>query len=432
MSDEEHKMHQQLWANLHGDVLEEVAMHIPIIDLFSASLVSHEWRRAVHSSLLCRPCQRPWLILRDLCNPKLSAFAIHALDPYSRSWISITRHSVSEKPFEMVGPCFLRGPKGDRLCALMFHKMVIDTFSVKISSLITQFLRHDEVNFAYLIPFDQAISKDPFGARWEQDMKAPRMFRLDPVVAEVGRWVLVLGGECSIERDYEEEGSVEVYDRQTGVWETARLMPAVFQGSTCATWLSVAATGKRLYAMERKTGWLSWFDPESKRWGPVRQVGPDSAVRAWAITGGSSEKLLLVGVGRASAGAEEHGEVVKVRLWEVEGDNPWEVDSEWEEMPREMVDRLFPSEKGGDSTWRGHSVDVCGTENGGYVCNPSEMRNGVVMFDLATARKRKGEKRGRIVEGWEWVPLPERVGENPMGRILCGCAPVRSHDVFLV
>lgn len=132
MEDEEQKIHQQmqLWVNLHGDVLEEVAMHVPIIDLLSASLVSHEWFRAVHSSLLYRPCQFPWLILRDLCSPKLSAFSIHALDPYSRSWHSIIRHSISERPFEMVGPCFLRCSKGDRLYSLLFRKMVIDSSSV--------------------------------------------------------------------------------------------------------------------------------------------------------------------------------------------------------------------------------------------------------------------------------------------------------------
>lgn len=267
---------------------------------------------------------------------------------------------------------------------------------------------------------NQAISKDPLGARWEQDMKAPRKFRLDPVVAEVGRWVLVVGGDCSVERDYEEEGWVEVYDKQGGFWESAGLMPEVFGGSTCATWLSVAATGKRLYIMERKSGWLSWFDPEMKRWGPVRQVGPRAAVWAWAVTVGASENLLLVGAGRA------HGEAVKVKIWEVEGDDLRVEESGSEEMPREMVDRLFQSEEGRGASWRGHSVDACGTEKGGYVWNPSEMRNGVVLFGLA----REGSRR-RIVERWEWVPAPERVGENPMGRILCGCSPVRLNDVSL-
>ncbi|KAJ4821670.1 Kelch repeat-containing F-box-like protein [Rhynchospora pubera] len=388
MSAEEQKMHQQLWANLHGDVLEEVAMHVPIVDLLSASLVSREWRRAVCSSLVYRPHQRPWLILRDLRSPKSSAFSIHALDPYSRSWVSVTRRSISDRPFEMVGPCFMRRSTGDRFCALMFRKMT--------------------------------ISKDPFGARWEQDTKAPRKFRLDPVVAEVGWWILVVGGECSIDRDYEEEGPVEVYDKRTGVWESAGLMPVVFEGSTCAAWLSVVASSKRLYVMERKSGWLSWFDPESKRWGPVRQMRPDPGVSAWAITVGYGEKLLLFGARR---GRDGDG-VMKVKIWEVEGDNLRVVDTEGEEMPAEMVDGLFPADEGQDATWQGYSVhvDMCGTEHGGYVCNPNPLwmrkRNGVVLFDLSRSRS------SRIVERWEWVPLPERVGDNPMGRILCGCSPV--------
>lgn len=237
----------------------------------------------------------------------------------------------------------------------------------------------------------------------------------------MGRWVLVVGGECCcIERDYEEEGSVEIYDKQTRNWKSAELMPVVYEGSTSATWLSIVATSKRLYIIERKTGWLSWFDPESKRWGSTSQLRLDPAVSAWAITNGINEKkLLLVGVGRFSGG--EPGGGVKVRFWEVEGDNLLVVDSEFEEMPREMVDRLFPLDKGHDATWQDYSVDVCGTENGGYVCNPLEMRNGVVRFDLG---------RNRIVDEWEWVPLPERVGDNPMGRILCGCSPVGLSDVF--
>ncbi|KAJ4749292.1 Kelch repeat-containing F-box-like protein [Rhynchospora pubera] len=288
----------------------------------------------------------------------------------------------------MVGPCFMRRSTGDRFCALMFRKMT--------------------------------ISKDPFGARWEQDTKAPRKFRLDPVVAEVGWWVLVVGGECSIDRDYEEEGPVEVYDKRTGVWESAGLMPVVFEGSTCAAWLSVVASSKRLYVMERKSGWLSWFDPESKRWGPVRQMRPDPGVSAWAITVGYGEKLLFFGARRGTDGDG----VIKVKIWEVEGDNLRVVDTEGEEMPAEMVDGLFPADEGQDATWQGYSVhvDVCGTEHGGYVCNPNPLwmrkRNGVVLFDLSRSRS------SRIVERWEWVPLPERVGDNPMARILCGCSPV--------
>lgn len=138
--DAEQARQRHLWANLRGDMLEEVAMHMPVTDLLSASCVSREWRRAALSSLQrrARACRRPWLILRDLRSPKSAAFSIHALDPYSRSWLSITRRSVSARPFEMVGPGFLRGCNGDRLYALLFHQMVFSIiFTSTIHTLIT-------------------------------------------------------------------------------------------------------------------------------------------------------------------------------------------------------------------------------------------------------------------------------------------------------
>ncbi|KAJ3704484.1 hypothetical protein LUZ61_008189 [Rhynchospora tenuis] len=380
---------KQLQAELRGDVLEKVVMHVPMADLPSVSFVSREWHRAVHSSLLYRPSQLPWLIMRDQRSPKSSSLYIHALDPYSRSWISF---SLSNKPFEMVMPCILRRSGGDRFYALLFRKM--------------------------------AISRDPFGAKWEE-AKALRTWKADPVVAEVGPYVVVAGGGSLMELDYGQEGSVELYDRRTSMWEPAGLIPVMFEGSTCATWLSVVASHKRLYIMERKTGWISWFDPEIKRWGPVRQLRPDPALSAWAITVGNEEKLLLFGVGREGEG--EHGGKMKVRTWQVKGDNLLVVDNKAEEMPKEMVDRLFPCDKGDDATWQDCSLEVCGTEHGGYVCNPVEMRNGVVGFELSSQGKKNSKRI--IVERWEWVPSPERVGHNPMGRILCGSSPVGFHDI---
>lgn len=259
-----------------------------------------------------------------------------------------------------------------------------------------------------------AISEDPFGTEWRKEAKAPKVWRQDAVVAEVGRWVVVAGGGCPmVLDDGEEVGAVEVYDKHTGAWESAETMPAAFDGSTSATWLSVAASDERLYVMEKKTGLIGSFDPKSKRWGPTCQSRPDPTVQSWAIAIGRDEKVLVAGVGPACQSG------TKVRFWEVNPETMMRAaDSKSEEeMPREMAERLFPIEDEEDAMWQSFSVEVCGTERGGYVYNPSEMRNGAVLYEFA-------EERGKIVRRWEWVPLPERVGENGMGKIEFGCSAV--------
>lgn len=280
-----------------------------------------------------------------------------------------------------------------------------------------------------MVVIRQAISRDPLGRRWEQDISPPRKFRLDAVVAEVGRWVVVVGGESSMDREYEEEGSVEVYDKQTGRWESAGLMPSVFEGSTCATWLSVAATGKRLYMVERRSGWVSWFDPESMRWGPARRMRGDAGVSAWAMMAGGQEKLIVVGAGRAGSGGG-----TRVRAWEVEGEALVDAraysqgvtltSAQEEEVPREMAERLFPRKDR-----ERIDIDVCGGQDGGYVCNPREMRNGVLLFQRSSASASASAKAATRFERWEWVPLPESVGHNPMARILSGSSPLAFEDV---
>ncbi|KAF3334687.1 F-box/kelch-repeat protein [Carex littledalei] len=371
----------QPYLDLYGDVLEAVVTRVPTIDLIPASRVSREWRCAIRSSLCRQPRRSPWLLLRHLRHSSSPIFSLHAFDPFSSSWVSVPQNSPSSDNKSNGTMVFLCGSTGDRLHSLSISSMV--------------------------------VSEDPFGTAWRKATKAPKVWRKDAVVAEVGRWVVVAGGGCPmVLEEGEEVGAVEVYDKHSGAWESAEPIPEGFDGSTSATWLSVAAYDDRLYVMEKKTGLVGLFDPKTKRWGPTCQPRPDPTVQSWAVVIGHDDRLLVVGVGPACQST------TKVRFWEVNRETLQGADNQLEEeMPREMVERLFPSEEGYDDTWKSYSVEVCGTERGGYVYNPLEMRNGVVFYEFA-------EEKGKIVGRWEWVPLPERVRECWMGRIEFGCSAV--------
>ncbi|KAJ3686917.1 hypothetical protein LUZ61_016081 [Rhynchospora tenuis] len=375
--------------DLYGDVLEAVVTRVPTVDLIPASRVSREWHRAVRSSLLRHPRRSPWLLLRFLPRPTSPGlFSIHAFDPFSSSWLSLPQYSgtSNKKPADDGMTTFLCASTGDRLHTLSASTMV--------------------------------VSKDPFCTEWRKEAKAPKVWRKDAVVAEVGQWVVVAGGGCHmVLEEGDVVGAVEVYDKKAGTWESAEPIPEQFDGSAYATWLSAAASDERLYVMEKKAGLVGSFDPQSKRWGPTCQLRLDPAVSSWAIAIGRDERLIAVGVGPVGQSG------TKVRFWEVNRETLQPVaDTKIEDMPTEMVERLFPLEEGDDDTWRCSSVEVCGTDRGGYVYNPSEMRNGAVLYEFT-------EEVGRMVGRWEWVPLPERVGDSGMGRIEFGCSAVGFDDL---
>lgn len=379
-------------SDLPGDILEAVVSNLSALDLLSASYVSRKWLDAVRSSLHVRPRLFPWLILRCLPHPIASSYTIHALDPHSRTWLSLTRRSASTGTKSPLTPSFLHGSPRDLLYTLSLSQLV--------------------------------ISRDPFGSSSRMEAKGPKIWRQDPVVAEIGRWVVMVGGTFMADfYEEEEEGAVEVYDKETGAWELGEPMPAIFQGSTYATWLSVAVSGKRLYVIKRKTGWISWFDPESRKWGPTCQLRLEPTVSNWAIGIVGKERLLLVGAG--SEGGGHKGEMM-VRAWEVEGDKLQVISNSREEMPREMVDRLYPNFDSLDVDRRqACSVEVCGTVHGGYMFHPTKMKNGMVMYQSLLNE----EDDDRRVRRWEWVPPPATVGCNLMEKISVGCSPVYLHEV---
>ncbi|KAJ4796772.1 Kelch repeat-containing F-box-like protein [Rhynchospora pubera] len=379
------EFNQSRLFNLSGDVLEVMITKVPTVDLIPASRVSREWYLAVHSSLRHHPRRLPWLLLYNYLPPNILRYSVHAFDPASRTWLSIPLRRSSCAPLNHVPARLLSGSSGDRLHALSNSNM--------------------------------AISEDPFGARWHMNLEPPKVWRQDAVLAVVGRWVVITGG-CLIPLYGEEElRSVEVYDKSTSTWQMAESMPVQFDGSTSATSLSVAASDENLYVMERKTGVVSWFDPKHRNWGPTCQLKSCNDVSSWSVAVGCAEKLLVVGVGAMQELK------LSVRIWEVDREHLQVEDGKSEEMPTEMVNQLFPDNVEDDATWHGWSVEVCGTEYGGYVYNPSAMRNGAVFYEL------EDDDEGNIVRRWEWVPLPETVGDNLMGRIEVGCSKVGLSDL---
>ncbi|KAJ4770888.1 Kelch repeat-containing F-box-like protein [Rhynchospora pubera] len=135
------------------------------------------------------------------------------------------------------------------------------------------------------------------------------------------------------------------------------------------------------------------------------------------------ERLLVVGAGAEGVMGKE---VMKVRAWEVDGDSLQVINNKPMEMPTEMVDRLFPNfDSLDEARQKVCSVEVCGTEHGGYMFDPASMKNGVVMYMYQLSM----EETGGADISWEWVPSPESVGRGFMESVAVGCSPVLLHQV---
>ncbi|CAM0882301.1 unnamed protein product [Alopecurus aequalis] len=368
---------------LYGDVLESVVDRVPAADLAATAGVSREWLRAVRSALRRRPRRLPWLVIHlHSRRPRTAAY-----DPHSGAWLTVQapRHAMPSHVR------LVRGARGDRVCALSLSGL--------------------------------DVAGDPLGTSACVAMKAPSVWRVDPVFAAVGDRVVALGGACQLAlAEGEDAATVEVHE--SGSWITCDPMPEALRESAAATWLSAAATDQRVYLADRTTGWSSWFDPSKRRWGPTRRLRPDDGVSTWGVAPGpaGAERLVLFGAKRACEGAENR---VVIQTWEVDGDA---LDlcpgSAQDTMPSAMSGRLFPhDEDEEDEEEMSPSIGVCGNATGGYVYNEAEPGNGAVLYEL-----REG-KNGSAVERWEWVPCAPAVSAEPLGRAILACSPVRLDEL---
>uniref|UniRef100_A0A0D9YDR9 F-box domain-containing protein n=1 Tax=Oryza glumipatula TaxID=40148 RepID=A0A0D9YDR9_9ORYZ len=367
--------------DLYGDVLESVVERVPAADLAASARVSREWLRAVRAALRRRPRRLPWLVVHLHGRRRRTA----AYDPHSGAWVTVpaARHDTPSHVR------LVRGAGGDRVCALSLSGL--------------------------------AVSGDPLGKDVCVALKAPGVWRVDPVFAAVGDRVVALGGACQLALGEGEDASV-VEVHESGSWTACGPMPAELRESAAATWLSVAATDQRVYLTDRSTGWASWFDPAKQQWGPTCRLRPDATVSTWGLAPGrgGAERLVLFGAKRCGRAEQAKSRVV-IQAWEVDGDGlALSRGAAHDTMPGEMSERLFPRDEDGDEEDEEEmspSIGVCGNAAGGYVYNAADPAIGAVLYEL-----RDGV--GSAVERWEWVPCAPSVEAEPLGRFILACSPV--------
>uniref|UniRef100_A0A0E0LZE5 Uncharacterized protein n=1 Tax=Oryza punctata TaxID=4537 RepID=A0A0E0LZE5_ORYPU len=402
--------------HLHGDVLESVVERVPAPDLAATALVSREWLRAVRAALRRCPRRLPWLVAH-LIQLRGQRRLAAAYDPHSGAWLAVptapARHGATSSHSHVR---LVRGASGDRVCALSLSGLAVAPDALGVDDARVVVLKAPGV--WRVDPVFAAVG----------DRVAPGVWRVDPVFAAVGDRVVALGGACRLAlAEGDDASAVEVHER--GGWTHCGAMPAALRESAAATWLSVAATDQRVYLTDRATGMASWFDPAKQQWGPTCRLRPDAAVSTWGLAPGraGAEKLILFGAKHADSR-------VVIRSWEVDGDglclSHGAAATAHDTMPSEMSERLFShgdgeEEDDEEETSSSPSIGVCGNATGGYVYNEAVPETGAVLYEL-----RRDGVEGGAVERWEWVPCAPAVAEaEALGRVILACSSVGLHEL---
>lgn len=377
MSDGDSTHHQHTKAEeeeeeenpVHGDILESVLSHVPLVDLLPASHVSKSWNVAVSSSLRNLNPVKPWLVVHAQSRRPPFATTTHAYDPRSHVWVELKQYPVKHQ-----SP--LRSS----------HSTILYTLSTSKFS----------------------FSVDPLHLTWHH-VDGPKVWRTDPVVAAVGEVVVLAGGTC----DFEENPlAVEIFDLQTRSWETCESMPEILKDSASSTWASVAVKSRKMYVVEKRSGKGFAFDTETKRWeGPYDVIKPDDGVFSCAITF-VEERMVVVGI------MGEEGNVRGVKMWEVKGKLLEEM-REMGEMPEACLETL----KGEEDEWRGMaSVSLESAEEMVYIYNPAEGEELVVCEVVGGVVGRWRSVRNAVVKDRSGA-----VGE----RVVVSCSSVSMADLRL-
>ncbi|KVH95615.1 F-box/kelch-repeat protein At1g23390-like [Cynara cardunculus var. scolymus] len=273
---------------IHGDVLEAVLSHLPLIRLLPASRVSKSWNAAVSSALLVSNNTKPWLIIHTQNSRHPYPTTTHAYDPASNVWIQILH-----PPIHYVST-----------------------------------LRSSQSNLLYMLSQSKlSLSFDPLHLTWHH-AAGPKVSRIDPVVAVVGGHVVVAGGAYDFEDD---PLAVEVYDLRSQRWTKSDPMPESFNQSASSLWLSVASGDSHLFVMEKSSGVTHSFNPNNDTWSGPYDMRPDDRV-FYSVIGFSDDKLVVIGM---LGDAED---VDGIKLWEVNCES-FEFE-EIGEMPASLVENL--------------------------------------------------------------------------------------------
>ncbi|XP_028770095.1 F-box/kelch-repeat protein At1g23390-like [Neltuma alba] len=350
-------------APIHGDILESILSHVPLIDLAPVLHVSKSWNRAASSSLAHLNPIKPWLMVYTHTSRTPHVITTHAYDPRSRAWVEI-REPSSARP--------------------------------TVAS-----LRSSPSSLLYMLSSTAfAFSFDPIHLTWHH-ADAPRVCRTDPIVALVGHHIVVAGGTCEFEDD---PLAVEMYDLRTRTWETCQSMPAILKGSTTSTWLSVAVQGHRMHVTEKISGVTHSFDPHTNTWQGPYDLRPDQSVYS-SITGTLRDRLILAGL------IGEEADVKGVKLWEARGELGSESKlgcEEMCEMPKEMVKKLK-----GEAGWVS-SISMWTMGDSVYMYNPSEPEWVISCEMVAGIWKWESVENEAVREGGRLQRMVVGVGEVRM------------------
>lgn len=235
-------------------------------------------------------------------------------------------------------------------------------------------------------------------------MPSPHVWRVDPIVALVGKCIVVAGGVCDFEDD---PLAVEIYDMESRDWIRCESMPEMMKDTTTSTWLSVAVVGEFMYVTEKNSGTMYSFDCKMMTWqGPYDLRGEESIFHY--ETGTLKNRLVVVGI----VGDAEN--VKGVEVWEVKEKLGLELKLEnLGVMPSKMVKKLRGTESELLNTIKLITIgDLL------YVYNPSEPEEMVVCGV---------SKRG----GCEWWSVRNAVvnDETRMGRIILCAGDVCLEDL---
>ncbi|KAF5442085.1 hypothetical protein F2P56_037041 [Juglans regia] len=326
-------------ASIHGDVLEIILSHVPLIDLEHARCVSNTWNRAVFSSLRHLNPIKPWLIVHKQSTRHPYATTAHAYDPRSGVWLKIDQPPINH-------------------------------VSALRSSHSTLLYMQTSLQFAF--------SFDPLHLKWNR-ANAPLVWRTDPIVALVGHRVVVAGGTFDLGDD---PLPLETYDLRTGKWDICQWIPTVLKDSPSSLWLSVAVDEHKMYVTEKSSGITHSFDPSTKTWYGPYDLRPGNHVFSSAI-GFVNDSMVVVGL----IGDSEN--VKGVKLWEaMKGTEMVEL-REIGEMPEELVGKL----KGESACLPSIGLNTMGQF--AYLHNPSDPGE-LILCEVADGACRWGSVRNVV------------------------------------
>lgn len=311
----QHDQQQQQEAPIHGDILQLVLSHVPLTDLVLASHVSNSWNVAVSSSLRYYNNPKPWLLYHTQASRPPYKTTTHAYDPRSDVWIHF------------------------------------DSPSIKYVNV----LRSSHSDLLYMLsPWSFAFSIDSLHLTWHY-APPPSMWRTDPIVAVVGRRVVVSGGACGFEDDLH---AVEIYDIDAGAWTTCDFMPSLLEDSAASTWLSVAVNDHKLFVTEKHSGTTYSFDPVTLNWFGPYEIRPDPNI-FYSVINYSNNHLFITSL----LGQPEN--VVALNIYEI--DQQSFKCSLIAEMPVCLIDKMKRE------VFEITSIGVCMAGNYVYIYNPGEI-----------------------------------------------------------